>query len=310
MANQSTNTATDVAVVGSVNLDLVVRVEAVPLVGETVLGDDLREVPGGKGANQAVAASRLGRSVGFVGRVGDDGNGATLRRALTDAEVDTTFLAATADTPSGVALINVERGGDNAIVVSPGANAHLDTADVDAAHDLLSNAKVVLLQLEIPLEAVQRAAGLATGTVILNPAPARPLPNELLDQVDILIPNQTELAALTGFDAPITAQNAAEAASKLPVDSIVVTLGEQGALVIDHGETTAVPAPAITPVDTTAAGDSFCAALASALVEGASLTEAASWAVKVGAATTLRPGAQPSLPTASEVEQLLQGSSI
>ena len=295
----------EIVVVGSANLDLVVEVDQIPAVGETVMGGDLRRIPGGKGANQAVAAARLGRDVAMVGRLGADEGGEILRAALTADGVDTTRLITTEEAPNGVALIAVGFDGDNAIVVSPGANARVTTADVEAAADMLRDAVVTLLQLEIPLDAVTAAAVAAEGTVILNPAPAVPLPVSLLSRVDILVPNQTELATLAGHDGPINAEIAARLAPTLPSPAVVVTLGADGALVVDRGVATHVPAPPVTPVDTTAAGDSFCGALADALVRGETLIDATQWAVRVGAATTQRPGAQPSLPTAAEVDQLL-----
>jgi ribokinase len=297
----------EVVVVGSANLDLVVDVAHVPLVGETVLGGDLVRIPGGKGANQAVAAARLGRSVAMVGRVGDDEGGDILRAALDGDGVDTRALLSTPNTPNGVALIAVDADGDNAIVVSPGANARLTAADIEAAGDAVRSAQVVLLQLEVPIDAVAMAATLATGTVILNPAPAPagPLPSELLRAVDVLVPNQTELATLAGHDGPVDTTIAARLARTLPADAVIVTLGADGAMVVTPDDAVHVPAPTVTPVDSTAAGDSFCGALADALVRGLNLVEATEWAVRVGAATTQRPGAQPSLPTAAEVEQLL-----
>ena len=302
----------EVAVVGSANLDLVVEVERVPVAGETVLGGDLRRIPGGKGANQAVAAARLGRRVAMVGRVGDDDAATMLRLAVDSAGVDTRCLLTTDDTPSGTALIAVAADGDNAIVVSPGANGRVSAADVEAAADAIAGARVVLLQLEVPVEAVTEAARQASGKVVLNPAPApgAPLPAELLDGVDVIVPNQTELATLAGHAGlsaigDVDPDTAVALARGLPVAAVVVTLGADGAMVVTPSEATHVPAPSVLPVDTTAAGDAFCGALADALVDGADLVDAAGWAVRVGAATTLRPGAQPSLPTRSEVDQLL-----
>ncbi len=292
---------------GSANLDLVVEVPRVPLVGETVLGSDLARIPGGKGANQAVAAARLGRSVAMIGRVGDDEGGRILRDALETDGVDTSHLATTPDVPNGVALIAVGADGDNSIVVSPGANGRLSVADVEAASDVLGAAAVTLVQLEVPVDAVAAAARLAGGIVVLNPAPApsSPLPAKLLEAVDVIVPNQTELALLAGHHGPVDVATAAELATRLPVPTAVVTLGALGALAVSEGNVTHVEAPEVTPVDTTAAGDSFCGALADALVRGDSIVEAVRWAVRVGAVTTLRPGAQPSLPTAVEVTALL-----
>lgn len=297
----------EITVVGSANLDLVVDVDHVPLVGETVLGGDLRRIPGGKGANQAVAAARLGRRVAMVGRVGDDEAGSTLRHALESDGIDTTALTTTPDTPNGVALISVDADGDNAIVVSPGANGRVDARDVAAAGTLVSDAAVLLLQLEVPIEAVEAAAIAATGTVILNPAPApsAALPAGLLAAVDVLIPNQTELATLAGHEGTVDVTVAAQLARALPSPVVVVTLGADGALVVTEDDIEHVEAPTVDPIDTTAAGDSFCGAVADGLVRGLAMGDAVRWAVRVGAATTLRPGAQPSLPTPAEVDRLL-----
>ncbi len=301
----------EIVVVGSSNLDLVVEVDSIPVVGETVIGGDLRRISGGKGANQAVAAARLGRRVAMIGRVGDDDAGTFLRKSLNDNDVDTQGILETPNTPSGTAMIAVASDGDNAIVVSPGANARLTPGDITAHVDLLANVKVVLLQLEIPVEAVTAAAQAARsgdGIVILNPAPApsQPLPDELMEVVDVLVPNQTELALLTRNTEPVTdTDQATELARQLPAQQIVVTLGAQGALVVTSDDSTLVPAPAVEAVDTTAAGDAFCGALADALADGADLVAATRWAVRVGAATTLRAGAQPSLPNRSELDQLL-----
>ncbi len=298
--------APEIVVVGSCNLDLVVGVEHVPLVGETVLGGDLQQIPGGKGANQAVAAARLGRVVSMVGRVGDDDAGVRLRRSLDAEGIDTTALLTTSDVPSGVALIAVQADGDNSIVVSPGANGHVTADDVVAA-DVVAAAPVLLLQAEIPLDATIEAARVAQGLVIWNPAPAPSdrVPLELLESVDVLVPNQTELALLAGHVGPVGPDEAIRLARQLPAASVVVTLGSEGALIVTGGDAVHVPAPRVSPVDTTAAGDSFCGALADRLFAGDDLVAATEWAVRVGAATTLRIGAQPSLPTPDEVAALI-----
>lgn len=296
----------EIVVIGSANLDIVVPVDHHPRTGETVLGGDHRQVPGGKGANQATAAARLDRSVSFVGCVGDDDAGRALRSSLDDAGVDTTPTATVPDTPSGIAMIAVDRDGDNAIVVSPGANATLSPALIDRHRHLIADAPTILLQLETPIPSIEAAVAIARGTVILNPAPATTLPADLLDAVDVLIPNHIELAMLTGADlgsAP-SVDAIAAAARSLPVDTVVVTLGERGALAVTRQSVELVPAPTITPVDTTGAGDAFCAALADGLLSH-DLLDAVAWAVRVGAATTLRPGAAPSLPNREEVDALL-----
>ncbi len=294
------------AVAGSANLDLVVAVDHHPVTGETVLGGDHARIPGGKGANQAVAAARLGAAVSFVGRIGADAAGEQLRDSLTEAGVDLTHLGTDTEAPSGIAMIGVDRSGDNAIIVSPGANARLQPDHIAEADALFREAAGLLLQLETPLETVLAAARAAEGVVILDPAPAQPLPPELLASIDVLVPNETELALLSGQPVdPEDPASVAAAARSLGVPTVVVTLGAAGAVVVTSDEVTTVPAPAVHPVDTTAAGDAFRAALAIGLVDGQPATAAATFAVRVGAAATLRPGAQPSLPTRSELEDLL-----
>jgi len=297
---------TEIVVVGSVNLDLVVGVERVPVVGETVLGGDLQRIPGGKGANQAVAAARLGRRVAMIGRVGDDDAGVMLRTSLHLDGVDTSWLIDTPGVPSGVALIAVQDDGDNVIIVSPGANGRLVPADVTSS-PALAQAAVVLVQAEIPMDCVVETARAAAGIVIWNPAPAPAdgVPLELLESVDVLVPNQTELARICGHDGPVDMDVAVGLCRDLPTAAVVVTLGADGALVVAGGQSVHVPAPVVRPVDTTAAGDAFCGALADRLVDGADLVTAVEWAVRVGAATTLRRGAQPSLPTPAEVVALV-----
>jgi ribokinase len=293
-----------VAVVGSLNLDLVVRAARLPGPGETVSGDDVFRNPGGKGANQAVAAARLGRRVAMVGCVGDDAAGRELLESLAGAEVDTERVRVVDGVPSGTAFITVGDDGENQIVVSPGANARLTAADVDDARPALEAAAVTLLQLEVPLEVVAAAAATAGGRVVLNPAPVRDLPGGLLAGVDVLVPNRVELAQLAGARPPSSVEEAAELAGRLPTRAVVVTLGADGALVVEDGRVTHVPAVAVRPVDTTAAGDAVCGGLADALAGGASLLEAARRAVRVAAAACLRPGAQASLPTPADLEAL------
>lgn len=292
--------------VGSANLDIVVAVPHHPVAGETVLGGDHARIPGGKGANQAVAAARLGRSVGFVGCVGGDAAGQELRAALDGDGVNTQHLTTLDGVPSGIALISVGPDGDNSIVVSPGANALVDEMHLERAAEMLQQATVTLLQLEVPVETVTEAAEAAGGLVILNPAPAQALTSRILESVDILVPNETELALLSGSSVATNFDEVVDQARLLPAARTVVTLGAQGALLVDETAVHHQAAPAVQPVDTTAAGDAFCGALADVLAEGASLTDAIAWGVMVGAATTLRHGAQTSLPTAADVAVLLQ----
>jgi ribokinase len=289
-----------IVVVGSLNVDLVVRVPRLPAPGETTLGGDVARYPGGKGANQAVAVARLGQPVSMVGRVGDDDGGRLLLDVLAADGVDASGVRVTPGVPSGTALITVDERGENVIVVSPGANARVSADDVRAAAAQLAEADVALLQLEIPLDAVAEAARSCGGTVILNPAPAGPVPADVLEHVDVLVPNRPELSRLSGR-ALGDPDDVAAAARQIGVGRVIVTLGEEGAVVVEDGEATPIPATPVVPVDSTAAGDAFCAAVADALVRGAGLVEAAGWAARAAAVSVTRAGAQTSLPTRDEV---------
>ncbi|MED6327717.1 MAG: ribokinase [Actinomycetota bacterium] len=298
-----------VAVVGSANLDVVVPVPHHPMTGETVLGGDHALVPGGKGANQAVAAARMGATVTFVGRIGDDDAGVTLRSSLGDAGVDTSCMVIDTGVPSGIALISVDDDGDNAIVVSPGANSRVSADDVVEAGDAVSCANVLLLQLEVPLDVVATAAHLADGVVVLNPAPAPAgwLPDGILDHVDVLVPNAIELAQLTGNELTDDPEVLVALARRLGVATVVVTRGGDGALVVTADNHIEVPTPAVDVVDTTGAGDAFCGALASALARGHQMDDAVHVAVHAGALAATRAGAQPSMPGAAEVAEAMGG---
>ncbi|WP_431782289.1 ribokinase [Streptomyces chumphonensis] len=297
----------DVLVVGSANADLITVVERHPAPGETVLGSDLAVHPGGKGANQAVAAARLGARAGLLARVGDDAHGRLLAASLADAGVDTGPVL-TGGAPTGVALIAVDGRGDNTIVVSPGANGRLTPADVADARAVLASAAVVSLQLEIPSESVAAAvrAAVAAGTrVVLNPSPPAPLPPDVLAACDPLVVNEHEARALLrsptgGAPAaePADAAGRAEALRRRGPRSVVVTLGAAGALVCGPQGTEHVPAPAVEAVDATGAGDAFTGALAWRLALGEDLASAVRFAVRVGAASVTRPGAQSSYPAA------------
>ncbi|NNC91059.1 MAG: ribokinase [Acidimicrobiia bacterium] len=291
-------------VVGSLNLDTTARVSRLPRPGETVLGTGHTSDTGGKGANQAVAAARLGRPVAMVGRVGNDDAGRQITGVLATEGVDANAVSVDDTTPTGMAFITVDGAGENMIVVSPGANATMSIADIERAADIIAGAGVLLLQLEIPLEVVHHAAAICRGIVVLNPAPAAELSAGLLEAVDILVPNRTELAVLTGADPAGSSEQIAEQVELLPVGAGIVTLGAEGALVRASGQTTHVPAPTVTAVDATAAGDAFCAGLADALADGATPLEAARWGVRVGAVTVTRAGAQAALPTRAEVSAL------
>ncbi|MCG7205797.1 ribokinase [Streptomyces arenae] len=296
----------DLLVVGSANADLVIEVDRRPAAGETVLGGDLATHPGGKGANQAVAAARLGARTALLARVGDDAHGRLLLDSQRAAGADTAGVLV-GGAPTGVALITVDPSGDNSIVVSPGANGRLTPADVRAAAGLLGASRVVSAQLEIPLETVVEVVrGMAPGSrFVLNPSPPLPLPAEVLAACDPLIVNEHEAKVILG-GAGADGEPADWARLLLAKGprSVVVTLGADGALVADGHGVTAVPSVKVAAVDTTGAGDAFTAALAVRLGAGASLPEAAAYAARVGAAAVTRRGAQESYPTAAEVEAL------
>ncbi|KRD24415.1 MULTISPECIES: ribokinase [unclassified Streptomyces] len=300
----------DLLVVGSANADLVIGVERRPAAGETVLGSDLAVHPGGKGANQAVAAARLGARTALLARVGDDAHGRLLLDSQRAAGVDTAGVLA-GGAPTGVALITVDPSGDNSIVVSPGANGHLTPADVRAAAGLVHASRVVSAQLEIPLETVVEVVrNLAPGSrFVLNPSPPRPLPAEVLAACDPLIVNEHEAKVILGEELPGgKPEDWARTLLARGPKSVVVTLGAEGALVASSDQdVTRVPSVRVDAVDTTGAGDAFTAALAWRLGTGSSLAEAAAYAARVGAAAVTRPGAQESFPTADEVAALTSG---
>jgi ribokinase len=285
----------DLVVVGSVNLDLVVRVPSLPAPGETVSGGTFERHHGGKSANQAVAAARLGASVAFVGAVGDDELGADAVAALERDGIDCSGVARLDDAPTGVALIVVDEAGENQIAVASGANGRLDAAMVQNA--VPKEPRWVLLGLEVPDDAVLAGAR-AAERLVLNPAPARPLPDELLDLGPILTPNEAEARTLTGEPDAQAAARALEHRTGAPV---VVTLGARGALV--GGEV--IAPPPVRPVDTTGAGDTFSGALAAELARGADLAAATRFATAAAALSTQGAGARGGMPGRAAVEALL-----
>ncbi|MDA8287177.1 MAG: ribokinase [Actinomycetota bacterium] len=293
----------EVVVVGSINLDLVLSVERRPAPGETVGDARLERHPGGKGANQALAAARSGARTTLVGRVGSDSEGERRIAELAAAGVQTAFIATSNTALTGVAVITVTGEGENAIVVAPGANGELGEAELERARSALGAARVLVAQLEIPLETVQRAVRLAGKgtTVILNAAPSRPLGSELLAEVDVLVVNELEAGDLLGAsigDLP-DAMAAASALVGRGPGAAVITLGRLGAVGCRPGSGAFhVPAPATTVLDTTGAGDAFVGALAARLAVGQALEDAVGFAVAVGAATVAHPGAEPHLPPA------------
>jgi ribokinase len=298
-----------VAVVGSINMDLVVRVPRFPIAGETILGGVFQTIPGGKGANQAVAARRLGAAVTMIGRVGGDAFGGLLKRNLAQEGISTDRLTVDDEQATGVALITVETSGENTIIVVPGANGQMTTADIEAAQPLITGADILLMQLEIPLPVVQYAAALAQAagvTLILNAAPAQPLPPALLAAIDYLIVNEVEAGLLAGT---VTAppEDAARALQVQGVQAVVVTLGAEGSVLVNQdGTSVAAPSFAVRPVDTTAAGDAFAGAFAVALAAGMAPEQALRWGNAAGALAVTRVGAQPSLPTRQEVDEFLK----
>lgn len=299
-----------IVVVGSLNMDLVLRCHRLPQRGETVMGDGVEQIPGGKGGNQATAAARLGARVAMIGCVGDDVFGDELRSSLQREGIDVTNLRTVPDTGSGMALITVEHSGQNTIVVEPGANALFSPADVQAAEETIAAADVLLLQLEVPILTNVAAVEIARKhgvPVQLNPAPApENLPPELW-QADWLCPNETEAAKLTGLPTGsiATATTAAFQLARRAAGNALITLGENGVLLVTHGQCLQVGAFRIQPVDATAAGDACVAAWAVAIAEDRSIQDSIRFAAAAGAMTVSRRGASTSLPLRAEVEQLL-----
>ena len=290
---------------------MVVQTERLPHPGETLLGGEFLVAQGGKGANQAVAAARLGGTVAFVGRVGADAFGDANMDGLRRNGVDVRYVSRDEGHPSGVALILVDRGGENMIVVASGANGQVSPSGLEAVEGVFETADVLLVQLEIPLETVERAVERASECgvrVILNPAPARPLPEELLGRVSLLTPNRTELGTLADR-AVYTDEDVEDAARELlfeDAEAVVVTLGERGAMAVTRTDAERIPSRKVEAVDATAAGDAFNGALAVALANGADLAEAIRFANAAGALAATKIGAQPSLPSVVEVEAFLR----
>lgn len=296
-----------IAVVGSYATGLTMKVERLPARGETLLGSGYRVDFGGKGSNQAVGCARLGAAVNFVAKIGTDAFGDGALDLYRAEGVDTIHVRRTSDAPTGVGFITVEAAtGHNCISLDPGANDLMTAADVNASGAAMESAAAVLTQLEIPVEAAQAAMaqGRTQGAVtILNPAPARPLPESVLKLVDILTPNETEAAILAGHSGSVTTtpEEIARQLISQGVKTVVVTLGEKGALIVDAKSSIHVPAIDVLAVDTTGAGDAFNAGLGTALAFGAPLQEAVQFAVVTGGLAVTREGVIPALPTRDEV---------
>ncbi|MHC4394132.1 MAG: ribokinase [Planctomycetota bacterium] len=302
--------APKITVVGSSNMDLVVKSERIPVTGETILGGDFVMVPGGKGANQAVAAAKLGAEVYFIAKLGDDIFGTQSLSNFKKEGVNTTYVTQTKEAPSGVALITIDDNGNNIIVVAPGANGTLSPDDVRAAKTDIASSGALVAQLEVPIETIEFAAKMAhkhNVPFILDPAPARQLSAELLGMVSILTPNETEARILTGIE--VKDENSAVAAAKklleFGIKVVILTMGTSGFLLATSGETRFVPAKKVNAVDSTAAGDVFTGSLASGLAAGKTLLDAALFANHAAALSVTKIGAQSSIPTLEQVKEFM-----
>ena len=296
----------NICVIGSLNMDLVVNVDTMPKPGQTIIGSNFKEVPGGKGANQAVAMARLNGNVSMIGKVGEDGFGQTLINSLKNDKVDTTYIQ-TSKGATGVALITVDKNAQNSIVVSPGANFEVKEDDIDNNIEAIKNSDIVVLQLETPLNTIKYALNKAKELnkyTILNPAPAVKLDDEIIKNVDLLTPNETELEIISGvsIETEEDIQKAAQIMIEKGVKELIVTLGSKGSLYINKEKSMFKKAYKVEAMDTTAAGDSYTGALAVALSQDKNIEDAMDFASKVGALSVLKEGAQSSLPTLEDVK--------
>ncbi|MTI67349.1 MAG: ribokinase [Firmicutes bacterium] len=301
-----------ITVIGSLNMDLVTTTEKTPRVGETLIGKDFKSIPGGKGANQADAIAKLDGDVVMIGKVGNDEFGDRLKNSLKNDGVDVTYIKEVKDISTGIASIIVNGDGDNSIVVVPGANFKLDKTDIDKSIEALEKSDIIVSQLEVPIDTVKysfkKAKELAKFT-ILNPAPANKLDDELISNIDLLTPNETELETLSGVS--IKNDDDILKAAKILIDKgvkeLIVTTGEKGCLYINEYKHKSYKAHKVDVKDTTAAGDSFTAALAVALSEGKNMDSAITLALKVAGLTVTKKGAQSSLPTKDDVKSFKGG---
>ena len=296
-----------IVVIGSSNTDMVIQTDHIPVPGETILGGKFFMNPGGKGANQAVAAARLGGNVIFICKTGNDVFGQQSTELFKKENINTSYLLSDTVHPSGVALITVDKHGENTIAVASGSNGHLFPEDLKAAENIISQAAFVLIQLEIPLETVEHVASLAKAKnvrLILNPAPARELPDTLLKKISIITPNETEAEKLTGIAVTdkASAEKAAKILNRKGIKTVILTRGAEGAMIVQDETVTSIPSLAVDAVDTTAAGDVFNGALAVALAEGKDLVAAITFACRAAAISVTRLGAQASAPYRSELD--------
>lgn len=302
-----------ICVLGSINMDMVLKVEDMPKVGETILCKSFEKIPGGKGANQAVAAKRSGGHVYMISKIGEDENGIMLEEALKKDKINVNYVFKDKKNPTGIAIITVNSNGNNSIVVVSGANMEIKDEDIENAFSAIKESQIVIAQFETPenmtIKAFKKAKELGKIT-ILNPAPAKEIDEELLKYTDIIIPNETEAKVLTGVDVAglEDAQKAAEVFFTKGVKWVIITLGSKGAAVISKEEATVVPAYKVNAIDTTAAGDSFIGALSTKInsenITFKSLIEAVKFGNKVSSIAVQRKGAQPSIPYLEEVENL------
>ena len=299
-----------VTVVGSFMFDLVARAPRRPKTGETLIGDSFGMFIGGKGANQAIAASRLNALVYMVGRLGDDMFGNQFLDKFSDEKINTDFVIQDKNNGTGVGMPLIDASGDNSIVIIPRANTALSAENINQGYEAIANSDILLLQLEVPIEASQRAAEIAkenSTIVILNPAPAREIPDTFLDLVDILTPNESETEILSGISAT-TEKEAKEAARILMdkgVETVILTLGSRGSLLLTATVESFFPANQVDVVDTTAAGDAFCGALAASLANGSTIEEAVKTGNAAGALAVTKLGAEPSLPKKVDLDRFL-----
>src|ERR1700730_5688133 len=296
-----------IVVAGSSNTDMVIKADHLPAPGETILGGIFFMNPGGKGANQAVAAARLGGNVTFIAKIGNDIFGRQSKQRFEEEKINTSYMLLDPEQPSGVALITVDKDAENCIVVAPGANACMSPDDLVEARQVIEKARVLLVQLEIPLHTVEHIVSIAAKAgvkVILIPAPACPLPDSLLRLVSILTPNKKEAEMIAGIKVVNleTAKRAAEIIKERGAESVILTLGPEGAIILHKGNFTRVPALPVNALDTTGAGDVFNGALAVAISEGLDISEATHFACKAATISVTRLGAQSSAPVKKEVE--------